>query len=573
MVIDDNRYVILKLVTTLIFLFASQAHSQETVQQSATCGPPSSSVKYDWERYDYYQVLGLPPSDQEADQEQDASTSRKQRREIREAIDSQQIRRAYRKQAQQHHPDKMSNNKNSNATTTVTVEESTTRFARISEAYEVLNNADNRHDYDLWLLDCEDRHMGQSQSTRRSESRGDSWSVFDSFSDPRRVFEEFFSNSERDDLWNRRQHQNQQPVRVEETQKVLIDPYSGQEILRVYRTEEFASNKSGKYQYRVTAQDFVEQYDRLYGWEYQPISSPVVVEEGYREEADFRDERERADALSSNEFITLHSQPLVSANGRFYAGLSPECDLIVVSGTPDSANVEDSVIWSSGTFVPRSAGECFLSLQGPYLVLALGTPENPGQILWNTDVPDSIFLDDNDGTSGGPAPIYLVRLDDDGSLVVYSQKRVPHTPDNKERTDLYSNPSSKTRAAQAWRSVKRWAKNRLFKKADDHFQNTSDSQQAFITQEVCVFATGPAGCNFPGRKLLQLAHGVRATMKRALTKIDTTVDSLVELILDDQDEDLIDTFARIVGTAGSNVAKAGSALARKGVKIIQKRLG
>jgi len=539
-----------QLLTTLILLLARQAHTQSEQQ---SCGPPptAASIEYDWELQDYYQMLDLPATDQDS--------SRSKRMGVREVIDSQQIRRAYRKQAQIHHPDKVKI-KNS----TATVEESNARFGRISEAYEVLNDPGKRYDYDLWLLNCEDRNRG------RAESEASSWKVFESFSDPRRVFEDFFFNAERDEPLHMQRRQGRQPVRVEETQEVLYDPYTGQEVLRVYRTEEFASNGKGKYPYRVTAQDFVETYDRFYGREYQPISSPAVVEEGYREEADhLRDTRERKDSLAGSEFMTLHSQPLKSENGKFYAGLSPGCDLIIVSDTSDSAHDEDSVIWSAGAFVPPTAGECFLSLQGPYLVVALGTPDQPGQILWNSQFAETASSEQNDEVPD----VYFARLDDDGSLVVYSQKTVPYTPDINDEDQFMTNPATKTRASRAWRGVKRWTKRRLLKKEKEEHSNPDSDSPAFITRNICVFATGPAGCNVPGRKFLQFAHGVRKSVKRSMAKIDKTIDSLMEIVLDDEDEDILDTITRIAGKAGSSVARAGSVFARKGAKMIQKRFG
>lgn len=516
-----------------------QAHTQSSERNS--CGPPSESIEYDWELQHYYQILDLPATDEDA--------SRSQRQTVREGIDSQQVRRAYRKQAQKHHPDKV---KTKN--TTASVEESNARFGRISESYEVLNDPEKRYDYDLWLLDCEDRQRGTAAPQENA------WTVFESFSDPRRVFEDLFFNAERDDMWNMQQRQNRHPVRVEEAQEVLYDPYSGQEVLRVYRTEEFASNDRGTYLYRVSAQDYVHQYG-----DYHPISQPVLVEEGYREELDhLRDTRERKDSLASSEFMTLHSQPLVSNNGKFYAGLSPGCDLIIVSDTSVSAHDEDSVIWSAGAFVPPTAGECFLSLQGPYLVLALGTLEHPGQILWNSDFTEIVESADE------IPPVYFVRLDDDGSLVVYGQESVPFKPNVDDDSLFTTNPATKTRASRAWRGVKVWVKRRVTKKKDS--RRTSDTP-TFTTRNVCIYATGPAGCNSPGRKFLQIARVVRTTVKRTMVKIDTTIDALVDTVLNEEDEDILDTIARIVGKAGSGIARAGSLLARKGARIIQKRLG
>jgi molecular chaperone DnaJ len=68
----------------------------------------------DWADKDYYKILGVP---------KDAS--------------KEDIKKAYRKLAQQHHPDANSGNK-----------EAESRFKEISEAYAILNNEDKRREYD-----------------------------------------------------------------------------------------------------------------------------------------------------------------------------------------------------------------------------------------------------------------------------------------------------------------------------------------------------------------------------------------------------------------------------------------
>jgi hypothetical protein len=291
----------------------------------------------------------------------------------------------------------------------------------------------------------------------------------------------------------------------------------------------------------------------------------VIVEEGYREEVDhLKDTREIRDSLASSEFMTLKSQPLKSENGKFYAGLSPGCDLIIVSDTSDSPYDEDKLIWSAGAFVPPTAGECFLSLQGPYLVLALGSPDNPGQILWNSDFAERQPPEQSDDVP----PVYFARLDDDGSLVVYRQKVIPNKPDNFDEAQFKNNPSAKTKASRAWRGVKSWVKRRLPKK-----EEYAEDSSPFITRNVCIFATGPAGCNFPARKFLKIAQGVRASVKGTLIKLDTTIDSLVEMVLRDDDEDILDTITRIAGKTGSSIKRVGSRLATRGARMIQDRLG
>ena len=63
------------------------------------------------------------------------------------SISSSDICKAYRKQAQLYHPDKVAKNQ------TITVEERTARFARIAEAYEVLNDDQKRQRF--WVFEFE----------------------------------------------------------------------------------------------------------------------------------------------------------------------------------------------------------------------------------------------------------------------------------------------------------------------------------------------------------------------------------------------------------------------------------
>jgi curved DNA-binding protein CbpA len=530
-------------VLTFFLIFLITALAQES--DHASCGPPQSSHNYPWEKYDYYKILGL--------EGEKADASRTKREKARGAIDSQQIRKAYRKQAQKYHPDKARTN------STMSVDERNDRFARIAEAYEILNDEEKRQDYDRWLLDCEDSISGQS----RTQDARNEWSVFDSFSDPRRVFEEFFFNADGSwDEFSGTKRNLQHPVRVYETEEVLFDRFRGQEVLRVFRTEEFLPDKDGSYFYRVISQDFVEHLNRIYGLEYQPISPPVIVEQGRRERTRLREHRENTDMLSSHEFMTQQSPPLVSSNGLFYAGLSPECELIVALDASEySDDVDDSLIWTSGTFVPQTAQGCFVSIQGPYLVLSLGSPDHPGQVLWNSEIPDGFDTDED------PAPVFFVSLDDDGSLVVYSQKTTLRDSSSASDEDF---DLSSDRAHIAWKKVKSWTKQTL-SKADPRFRKNFNTHPPFITETVCIFATGPAGCNASGRRLIQFAHRVRKSVSQTLVRIDSAFDSFVEFLQDEEDEDVLDTLSRIFGHAGSSISKAGAALARKGARMIHNK--
>lgn len=522
-----------------------------------TCAPPSSSNLYDWEDQNYYEILDLanPPS----------TASRKKRRAKRAAISSADIRRSYRKQAQLYHPDKQKVAKNQ----TITLEERNARFARIAEAYEVLMDEEKRREYDEFLLDCEDHLSGQQED----DSSAYRWtSVFDDLStDPRRLFEEFFFGSSSSDrpTWeddatfretNRQTRSNNKyttPIRVYETREVHHDPYSGAEVLRILQTEEFEAETEGKLYYRVSAQDFVEQYDRFHGWTYVPVSQPFLMEEGYMQNKQQKQES-LTNTLSPGEYLFPESELLTSSSGRYKAGLSSDCELLIMTDAWD----EEHLVWSSETYVPPvhlySHGGCFLGLRGPHLVLVLGSPERPGNILWHSDVPESIVEEEERIlTMGGPPSMYVARLDDDGSLAVYRHETSPPPGNASQETPLWHQlfmgqpiRPPRTRAARAWNRIQAWGRERILHRQRTHI----------FPRETCVYATGLAGCNKSGRRFFHFAYGVGRSAKRTVNKIDDAIDSFVESI--DDDEDLLDTVFRVANKASNGLLRAGRSFIR-----------
>jgi len=501
-----------RLETLLVFILLAACRAQE----GQTCGPSTTSTKYEWEQYDYYRVLDLPSVDQ--------STSRKKRKDVRDHIDEQQIKKAYRRQAQKFHPDKAHKEN-----LTATIEESNQRFARIAEAYEVLKDDIKRKDYDAWLLNCEDRSNSFSQENDFSE--GNSWSF--SFSNPRKVFENF---------WDGRKSQ-QEPIRVHESREILLHPTIGKEILRVYRTEEFASNEDGIYMYRVLVQDFAEQYDRFFGWEYKPLSEATVVEEGTRSNSNFQDDNGNQDVLAVNDYMTPRSLPLVSANGQFYARISRQCELIVASKFSAPGGPDDLIKWTSRTYIPSRAGNCFLSVQGPYLVLATGSPDNPGRILWNSANSKNI---DDDLSS-----VYFARLDNDGNLAVYKE------------TDKFQ--KSARPKAYLYKRIPNVLKDLAKRLKQDKKHSKKDNSKPYTK---CIFATGTFGCNPPARKMVHFAYDVRRLIERTMVNIDSALDNLWDLIEPEEDEDPLDVLLRVAEKAGNSITKFGSSLAKRGAKFI-----
>lgn len=178
---------------------SSSSSSKENNNNNNHTAPTTTTV-YEWEDLNYYQILGL----------EDASS-----------ITSKDIRKAYRRQAQQWHPDKLAGKQQQQQAVdskdhhVTTVEESNARFAKIAEAYSVLNNDETRNDYNRYLRQqqreqWQEQERDEQQREREQQRQGKQkpqqetastswstwtsvWNDFDFFvQDPLRMFEEFF---------------------------------------------------------------------------------------------------------------------------------------------------------------------------------------------------------------------------------------------------------------------------------------------------------------------------------------------------------------------------------------------
>lgn len=551
------------------------------------CGAQSDTITYDWEKIDFYDMLGLPSAQSKA--------SRQKRKTERQKSTSKDVRRAYRRQAQLYHPDKKND--------TISVEESNVRFARIAEAYEVLGNQTKRSNYDLWLLDCEDYlHQGPS-SNQQANHGSERWSMFERAKDPRRVFEEFFygsSESKNGDFFNMFQS-TLKPVRVHEHKELLYDNY-GNKIIRVFQTEEYTADHDGTFFYRIVVQDYAERYDRFHGWVYEPISQPFVTDEGYRHESVDRSDgnshshSHKKDTLHLGEILTPDSPVLSSKNARYYAGITQDCELVIMSDStlPDMDNF---LMWSSKTSLPNiyKAGSCFLSLRGPHLVLSVGDPNRPGVILWHSDVPESIIRDEARlKESGDSVPVYYARLDDDGSLSVYMVRETStHSANGKENCNAVHSSEHwlsqivsttrfqfRSKVEQGWSVVHKWRQNILrspqSKQESKNSTEDTDSSQSSLPKEFCVYATGIAGCNVGARKLLKLGRGLGQSASSTLTRLDSAIDTIFDFfqadIENDEDDDAIDRVSRILGKTRNELGKAYQKIAAKGVNAVRQAI-
>jgi curved DNA-binding protein CbpA len=420
-------------------------HSSVVAQTSPDC-PHTTDTLYEWEKLDYYELLGLKPS-------LDVNSQRKRQRKPTvdaSKIDSKDIRKAYRKQAQLWHPDKINQNQTSNETRiTISKEESNARFAKISEAYEILMDSEKREEYDSFLELCMRNSMDPASVASSSHLRQRFSKAWENIRDPFRVFEEFFFTAEDDNeddnfyagqnfnpndpfsfiQYHHQQQQREQrrntehryhppeqdrPARIFQGKENLYDPMTGEAVLRVTQTEEYNPKDpyKGRFYYRIIAQDFKQRYDPYTtGLAYVPITKPYLQEEGYRYHSFASSAATSSTSspvmeslLHSWEVLTPESKLLVSPNHRFVAGLSPDdCELLIMADNPFDDTYshqrghlfgDDDVYWSSNrgqSPAPfgnshtsnNGSNRCFAVLKGPHLIVARGDPQGFGnRIMW-----------------------------------------------------------------------------------------------------------------------------------------------------------------------------------------------
>jgi curved DNA-binding protein CbpA len=524
------------------FLFFHKIAAQS--QQQLEC-PPGVNQTYEWQSLDYYKLLGL---------------KRNQRN-----LNTKDIRKAYRKQAQLWHPDKQANN---NGTKTF-MDECTARFTRIAEAYETLDDPEQRKEYNSFLKQCE-----------KSASKTSRWPFrLDTFADSLQVFEEFFFGANDFGYYEQQQqqqHQHQQqqkdaysnfgnsynsnarqqttndtPIRTFKDQEVVQDTFTGEEIVRILQTEEFAATDpaTGKFYYRVYAQEFKKTFDPFTGMSYVPVSQPYLREEGYRytssEEQKQQQQRDLTPAqtiLFPGDILTPRSTLLVSPNKRYYAGISPECELLVMA---DNGRQADDLIWSSQTLNKMFPTKpCFATLRGPHLVIGMERPGLPHQILWFSEAgeeedEDYLYMQRKQQHS-----TYLAQLDNDGSLVVYKVWNVPRQTQSLPELAWIA-------ASNLWRGQTRAEYDVLYSPFS-------------VTYRKCVYATGPMGCFRVARRLYELSLTIYYTIKGIISEVDNKMDTFMDLVLEEDD------FVRAMkGSLWNNGASIGSKSARFVRRLMQ----
>mmetsp|Transcript_22721 Transcript_22721/g.53817 ORF Transcript_22721/g.53817 Transcript_22721/m.53817 type:complete len:876 (+) Transcript_22721:371-2998(+) len=695
------------------------------------CQPPN--VKWDWERLDYYELLGLvdAPTKDGKKQKQNKNnggssndqsssflrwngwnnqknTGKKGLKELADtsSIDMKQIKKAYRRAAQIYHPDK--------ATTTsgsLSVEESTARFAKIAEAYEVLSDPSKRKEYDTYLEHCY-RHkkwmMDEASSVEDGPSFKERFSkLFDSVVsvDPFAVFDDLFTGGEDDDgdgeygeyyyddfqndLFSRmnggdfdprsrtsrdsssrrdsyggnygRHHKNdkedqygndeyyerysEEPSRVYQHQQNLFDPMTGEVVVRVSQTEEYresgpssSSSSPGGYFFRIVAQDFKQRVDTYTGDVLMiPLTHPYVQEEGHRRDDydqqppspfmfgtsnshpnqhhdDPHPEPPLESILHSWEVMTPNTRLLVSPNGKYVAGLSPDCELLIMVDDED-VQERDGIVWSStqnggGKSISDSSrygysssnnnkntNQCFAILKESHLIVAVGGsmghqhPVGAGndRILWYSDGEDNesasgsgddeyFDYEDEFGMWHRRPRSYLAQLDNDGSLTIYSVWSLP-SPSAGSTTESNGSANSRSMIDSAkdllHGRVRAVDYGHLYYPSFPPSSGHSSSRPVGlpVVYKRCIYSTSPLGCSRVGRRLVQLSLEMYFRIKGFLARFNHATDAWLDLIY--EEDDFLLGFKESVwknGSAfGSRMASSSARFVRRVMEFFEER--
>jgi len=457
----------------------------------------------------------------------------------------------------------------------------------------------------------------------------------------------FFSRGQDGTGKRQKQHQGR-PDRTSETTHITYDPRFGKNVHRVMRREEFDEYHElhgSRVYYRIIAQEFVEEYDdRMYrqhmgnkGTNFVPVSDHYLMDEGYttqtppgnhgstmggdntRRQQHPNDTNTRtrsplsetSSRLEQDSYITPKSKFLLSQDKRYYAGLTPDCELVVVEELGEGD--DNPVVWTTDTFVPpqyrSGVGEevCFLALYGGQLAVMMGgDPEHPQTILWNS--PDPPIM--TPGSETEETVEYYASLDNDGCLAVYRKRQTGDEHDSSTDTDdglgaaddndtsytlaqwwRYllqkiapsssstkdsSRPPPRTRAAAAWHSIQTRAVAFIRKTTRKQTSNTTGRSgiphsSSNRPKDECIYASGPTGCFTPGRYVVHISKRVRRSITSTVAKLDHAVDGFVDYLAEggEYDVDTLDTLIRVGGRAGTSIGKSAVRIAGRSVKEVK----
>ena len=304
--------------------------------------------------------------------------------------------------------------------------------------------------------------------------------------------------------------------------------------------------------------------------------------------------------LEKSDYITPQSKYLRSVNTRYYAGLTPDCELVIMRD--EGFDEDDSLVWTSGTYVPPQHQDvtCALSLYGERLAVVIGDVNDPAAVLWSSPVAGLSPARDSNGEK---IVEYYASLDDDGSLAIYRRRRSEENEkaynenDNKNETrkyedrsgslffnirnfvtDLLSVQPSKmpsTRAAAAWKSLRQWTASAITSKPITNFEKVGPRKRKLAKKrDECVFATGPAGCFSSGRYVVNILSSTKRRIDKTIHKLDSALDGFLESLTEggEEEDDILDTLVRVVGKAGTSAGKGCFRMAKQSATMVKEKM-
>jgi hypothetical protein len=254
--------------------------------------------------------------------------------------------------------------------------------------------------------------------------------------------------------------------------------------------------------------------------------------------------------LFPGDILTPRSKLLASPNKRYYAGLSPDCELLVMAD--NGHRQDDDLIWSSQTLSQTifSKKTCFATLRGPHIVVGMERPGMPHQILWFSEAATE-DEDEEESTYYYNTPqqqhsTYLAQLDNDGSLVVYKVWNVPRR--------AHSLPE------RAWIAANNFLQGQARAEYDVLYSPFS------ITYRRCVYATGPLGCFRVARRLYELSLSIYYTIKNLVSQVDSKIDSFMDLVL--EEDDFLRAFRGSLRNNGVSIGSKSVRLVRRVMRYV-----
>jgi hypothetical protein len=434
---------------------------------------------------------------------------------------------------------------------------------------------------------------------------------YDSFSSKNSPFDPRDEKTSNQDDINDSNQRYSDPSRIYQHRESLFDPMTGEVIVRISQTEEYhqespqastsSSSVSAEEYYRIVSQDFKQRVDQHSGDVLLiPLTHPYIKEEGFRRgqhhdsPSDTPPDPPLESILHSWEVMTPNSRLLASPNGKYVAGLSPDCELLVMVDD-DDVHEKDGVVWSSthngggkslsgsshyGYNSKKNVNQCFAILKGSHLIIAQGgsvghnhhVATGNDRILWYSDGEDDdsasgsgdgdyFDYEDEFGMWHRRPRSYLAQLDNDGSLTIYSVWSLP-------------GPSGTSGTVSNNRGIVDTAKDlvhgrvRAVDYGHLYFPPPSSSHRPTgspVVYKRCIYSTSPLGCRRLGRRLVQLSLEMYFRVKGFLARFNNAADAWLDLIY--EEDDFLLAFKESIWKNGSAV---GSRMASSSARFVRR---